>query len=498
VIEEILEQLQTRPPKRGPLGGWTEEMAARRFHRFERLRLQLDRLNSRIWTLGGRVRVAATACWEFPIYSQTFVYQELTELARHGFDVRFLYSKLKPRDHLPPQFSAVWRAKRKLVLHPAVAEADYAYYLNRMPQKVESLVARICSCSGLSPGELRDHYHFKQAFSFTRAVEAYRPDYLHSYFFYEGTLFTLFASYLLDIPRGVSCYADHMLDDYVLKLVPLHMEQSSLVIATSARIKRELMGIAPHSDPGRILVKPNAVDSRRFPVSARADPVTGQPFRLICVSRVEPKKGILYLVDAVRRLRDRNIHVSLQVLGGVDDSESSRNYAQQVEERIRELGVEHSVHLEGRRSGPEIVQCLRESHLFVAPFVETESGDKDGIPTALLEAMATGLPSVATDAGSITEVIDHGRDGLIVPQRDGASLSAAIASLLGDPQRRVKMGAEAAEKIRRCFDTRVCEHKFHSRLRTLTATQRRKAGEDRKPSGSMNKPRYEREDSAQG
>src|SRR6185503_19696520 len=140
--------------------------------------------------------------------------------------------------------------------------------------------------SGMSPEELRNHYHFKQAFAFTRTVEACRPDYLHSYFFYEGTLFTLFASYLLDIPRGVSCYADHMLDDYALKLVPWHLEQCSLVIATSGRIKRELMAIAPQADPDRILVKPNAIDSRRFPAAVRTEPAGGQPFRLVCVSRI--------------------------------------------------------------------------------------------------------------------------------------------------------------------------------------------------------------------
>jgi glycosyltransferase involved in cell wall biosynthesis len=258
-----------------------------------------------------------------------------------------------------------------------------------------------------------------------------------------------------------------MLDDYALKIVPLHLEQCSLVIATSARIKGELLAIAPDVNPDRILVKPNAIDTTRFPFVARSEPASGQPFRLVCVSRIEPKKGILYLVEAVRHLIDRKIAISVHVLGGVDDNEISRNYATAVEARVRELCVGHAIHFEGRRSGQEIRTFLQQSHLFVAPFVETENGDKDGIPTALLEAMATGLPGVATDAGSIAEVIDSGDDGIIVPQRDSKALSESIIVLLADPSRRAEMAAKAAKKIRRCFDIRECEQAFHQRIRVV-------------------------------
>jgi glycosyltransferase involved in cell wall biosynthesis len=472
MIEEILEKLQAFAPSNGGLYGWTEEQAAVRLHRFQQLRLQAEHVSRRLLPLRRRLRVASTACWEFPIYSQTFVYQELTELARAGFDLRFLYSKLTSRTNLPSHLSRVWRCKRKVVLHAAVCEADYAYYKVRMPQRVKRLVARICDATGMPEHDLQRHYHFRQAFAFTRTVEACRPDYLHSYFFYEGTLFTLVASCLLDIPRGVSCYTDHMLQDYALKLVPLHLEQCSIVVATSARIKRELLQIAPNTDPERILVKPNAIDSRRFAVVERPEPAVGQPFRITCVSRIEPKKGIVYLADAVRRLLDAGVNVSVHVLGGVDQQSAFREYAQTVESRIAKLGVGHALKLEGTCSAGEVRRCLEESHLFVAPFIETDTGDKDGIPTALLEAMASGLPVVATDAGSISEVVTGRREGLLVEQRNGAALADAIRSLLGSPETRRRMGAEAAATARRSFDVGVCERRFHDRIRSATATQR--------------------------
>jgi glycosyltransferase involved in cell wall biosynthesis len=421
---------------------------------------------------GGRYRTLATVCTTFPIYSQTFVYQELTQLARHGFDVRLIYSKLDRRDYLQTQFARLWKAKRCMFINTSVHERDFDRYCTRMPEKVELLIQRLCGASGLTRHDLVRQGNFLQAFSFTRMVEAYRPHYLHSYFFYDRSLMALVASYLLDIPRGISCYADHLLKDYELKVVPLHLELCDVVIATSERIKQELLDIAPQANPNRILVKPNAIDTEHFVSLERAEPEANAPFRLVCVSRIEPKKGLLYLVEAVHLLRQRGLRVEAHLVGTTDDwSEASRDYKRKLDQRISELDLWGTVHLEGRQNAEGVLRFLRLAHLFVAPFVETESGDKDGIPTAVLEGMATGLPAVATDAGSITEVIDDGRDGVLVPQRDAVALANAIEDLLRDPDRRRWLSREAVDKVRRRFDVRVCEKTFHDRVRALIETR---------------------------
>jgi glycosyltransferase involved in cell wall biosynthesis/SAM-dependent methyltransferase len=446
------------------------------FYQLQLIRLKLDQAFGKMFRPGARKRIMATACWSFPIYSQTFVYQELTQLIRRGFKVRFIYSRLDREQPMPSQFSRLWRARRRLILHPSVCERSYAYFLERMPERIDALVEMLCRASGMTPQEVRGHYHFLQAFSFARMVEAYRPDYLHSYFFYEGTLFTFIASYLLDIPRGVSCYADHMLEDYALKVVPLHLRQCSLVVATSERIRRELRVIAPELDPERIIVKPNAINAARFPVVSCREPKEEEPFRLISVNRIEPKKGLLYLVEAAGHLRSRGIKAELHLVGGVDDSPSSKDYARELEARIQELDLGDIVHLEGRKTESEINRFFKNSHIFIAPFVETEYGDKDGVPTSLLEGMAAGLPVVATDAGSIREVIENGRDGLIVAQRDSGALAIAIADLIGDPERRARLGNNAAQKVRKEFDVTSCEHIFHDNLSKLLASGKQANG----------------------
>jgi glycosyltransferase involved in cell wall biosynthesis len=444
---------------RDALRGRPDAALARLRFAAQRQRLRLERLAGA--ALGRGPRVVATACWKFPIYSQTFVYQEVRQLVRKGYDVRFFYGRLDRGHAIADRFAEVWRARRQVEFHPAACEASYAWFMRRTPDRVDATLRALAKAAGLSVEDVVTHHHVRQGFAFARLVGAFRPAYVHSYFFYEGTLFAWMASRLLDLPRGVSCYADHVLDDYRLKVVALHLRECRIVIATSQRVRSELLAIEPSA--AHVLVKPNA---EHFPPRARAEPSDG-PLRLISVSRIAPKKGLLYLVEAVALVRRDGLDVVLHILGEDDESEEGRRCGAELRDRVRALGLEHHVHFEGRRTQTEVSAFFARAHIFIAPFVETEAGDKDGVPTALLEAMASGLPVVVTDAGSIPEVVTHGRDGVIVPQRDAGALAAAVAALCRDAARRHDLGRRAAETIRQRFDVSRCETAFHDRLARL-------------------------------
>jgi glycosyltransferase involved in cell wall biosynthesis len=413
----------------------------------------------------------ATVCWSFPIYSQTFVYRELVQLQQNGFTLRLLYSKREPRAHLDREFDSLWPARRRDNLTRFSGFFAFKHYRRRMPEKVARLINRLSEVTGIDGKSLVNHPHVRQAFAFTRLVEAWEPDYIHSYFFYERSLMSLVAAYLLDIPRGITCYADHMLADYDFKVVPLHLELCDIVIATSERVRRELLQIFPGADPGRILVKPNAIATSRFPVPNRAE-VPGEPFRLVCVSRIDPKKGLLIAVEAMSVLKERGIPAVLHLVGKADRTESSRKYERVLRRRVAELRLEGSIRLEGKKDLDGVRRFLGAAHLFIAPFLELSSGDKDGIPTSLLEAMATGLPAVVTAAGSILEAIEDGSEGFVVPQGDASALADAIERILRDPDLRRRLGGNAARKVREKFDIERCEKEFHERVASLVASRR--------------------------
>jgi colanic acid/amylovoran biosynthesis glycosyltransferase len=162
------------------------------------------------------------------------------------------------------------------------------------------------------------------------------------------------------------------------------------------------------------------------------------------------------------------LNVEAHIVGTVDEwSQASRDYKRMLDQRITELNLWGKVHLEGRQNAEGVRRFLGLSHVFVAPFVETDSGDKDGIPTALLEAMATGLPVVATDAGSITEVIENGQHGILVSQHDPVALADAIEELSRDSEGCHRIGVAAADRVRRCYRAAFAEKAFHSRIASI-------------------------------
>lgn len=461
VGEFVLHRLRLRGPLRLVAAG-----ARHLAHGWTMLRARVD-------GLAAEPRVLATVCTDFPIYSQTFVHQELVSMLAGGFSVKVAYSVDNGRKALGGRFEELWPRRRRLVREHGIHLRHQAHYARRMPERVEQVYAMLAEASGFDRDAVAAHDNVLQAFTFARIAETSRAQYLHSYFFYDRSLMALVAAHLLDLPRGISCYADHLLDDYPLKVVPLHLERASVVVATSARIREELLGLAPGVDDRKIIVKPNGIDTTTFPVVERHAP-GAEPWRVVTVCRIEPKKGLVDLVEAIALLRARGVRVEAHIVGTVDEwSEASREYKARLDERITELGLWGTVHLEGRQDVAGVRRFHAIGHVFVAPFVELSSGDKDGIPTALLEAMASGMPVVASNAGSMEEVIRDGHEGLVVPQRDPVALADAIGALTRDDTFRAAAGAAAAATVRARFDVATCERSLHERIRAALAESRR-------------------------
>ena len=453
---------------------WTAGRLKKWFRRLKdlktRLALKLHGRSRANQNGAGIAVVTATRNW--PIYSHTFVYQEMLGLAEIGLRPRLFYWDTDDINVLHEAFASLSKQRVQIQHHWGNHKRDFRHFEKTRPQRLQSFLQRIADLSGKSVETVSKDGMILRACTFARLVELSGARYLHSYFFYDQSFMTMMTAWLLEIPRGISCYADHMLDDYPWKFVPLNIELADLVVATSARIKRELSELSDGQYDDKIMVKPNGVDGRRFPAVQRPPRAPDEPFEVISVSRLEPKKGLTHLVEAVAELKRRGHHVIAHVIGSEDPhSSGSIEYADLFRRRIEQLDVQGQVILHGMLKQETMAPIIAKSRAFVAPYIEVENGDKDGIPTAMLEAMASNLPVVTTDSGSIQEVIDHEVEGLIVAQRDSIAFADAIEKLLTDPALERRMATAARARFEKQFDIQVTEQQLHDRIRAITAAK---------------------------
>lgn len=258
-----------------PLGGWNRLDApwARLRFGLQRLRLRVDGVLANL--SGRRHRMVATASWHFPLDSHESVYRELQQFLDDGLGVCVFYAEPAPGGTAAARFPRLWRGRRRLILHPAVCRASLDYFERRRPERLSTVVDLLAHDSGMSADAVRQDPQFQQACAFARLVDAYRPAYLHSHFFHEGSLFVLVASCLLHIPRGVSCVDDPPASDHPLKAIALHLRQSSLVVAATAGIQQTLRALEPRMIAAQIVAAADGTASARVRHLMTARPARG-------------------------------------------------------------------------------------------------------------------------------------------------------------------------------------------------------------------------------
>jgi glycosyltransferase involved in cell wall biosynthesis len=205
--------------------------------------------------------------------------------------------------------------------------------------------------------------------------------------------------------------------------------------------------IALGADPTRIATVPYGVDAARFRPDAdvraarRGDLGVGDRIPLcVAAGRLVRKKGFEYLIDAVAAVPE--VVLALAGDGTLGD---------ELRLRARAVGAQERVKFLGDVAQDRVAEYFAAADVICAPSVRDDSGNVDGLPNVVLEAMASATPLVTTTAGGIGAVVEDGRTAFVVPQRDADALARAIRQALENPVRAKEIGAAARGSVQNRF-----------------------------------------------
>ena len=211
------------------------------------------------------------------------------------------------------------------------------------------------------------------------------------------------------------------------------VETASLVVCISDFGRSQLMRMAPEDSWGKIRIARCGLDGDWLTEAVPERPGSGE-LRLLSVGRLEREKGHTFLLDAVATLRDRGTAVHLELVGDGTLMESLRGQA-------RELGIEDRITFAGAVGQDTIRENYRRADAFCLPSLG------EGIPVVLMEALATGLPAIASNTMGIPELIEHGVTGLLVPAGRPNQIADAVELLAADPALRRRLGEAGRRKV---------------------------------------------------
>jgi glycosyltransferase involved in cell wall biosynthesis len=388
----------------------------------------------------GRPRLLYVAS-SFP-YGQndTFFAPEVRELVRQGVDV--LAVPVRPRGALTTQEAGplalrkplldaeiASAAARELIRSPAAAVAGF-FLLMRSPRP-NVLVRNLAA--------------YPKALWLAQLARKRQTDHIHAHWAGPPSTVALIASRLTGIPWS---FTAHSADIEARNLLREKSASASCVRFIAHSMKDLMRRCAPAVDESRWVVLRLGVD---LPPARNDPPATNQPPVILLAARFSPEKGHATLLEAVGRLLEEGERFELWLAG-------SGPLRAEAERRAKELGVDHVVRFLGYVPNAEILRWLAAGRVDLV----TLPSDSEGLPVSLIEALAHGVPAVASDVGGVAELLGGGC-GVLVPPGDSRALAQGIGSLLRSPHLRERTARKGRARVEQEFAVeRVVAH-----LRTL-------------------------------
>ena len=264
---------------------------------------------------------------------------------------------------------------------------------------------------------------------------------LHTHSCADACLITVFANRISGLSYSLTLHGP--LHDYGTQQ-PLKWRHASSAVVITRKLMAEVHAELGSDVPATLELAPMGVNLAVFERKSRYLPWAGQgPARLVSCGRLNRSKGHQELIEAVRLLRDKGLDVRLHICG--EDEQGGDGFHRQLQAQIDEAGLGAAVCLLGAVSEQRVRDEIESAHLFML------ASHHEPLGVAIMEAMAMGLPVIATNAGGVPELVDHERDGLLVNPQEPAAIVEAVERVLCDAALAERLASAGRAKIERSF-----------------------------------------------
>ena len=377
----------------------------------------------------------------FPKPSETFVFREVMNLWEMGMPLKVftLYGEITA--HLSAEMSGVTDRVERLGMRSLSRITGEVFSRLRRDPRHAAAISHIVS--------LRDWSGFEKtgeniwalfcAFHLARRFEEEGIEHIHAPLASGPATAAWIASRLTGIPFSFTARArDLFTADSVLG----EKIRDAAFIRSETSYNIDYMASVFGADRRKIHVTYNGIPLKQHDEA----PVPMQPpYRLSALGRFVGKKGYDHLIVACKIMKDADLDFRLTLAG--DGPMRHKLHA-----LVRRLGLNDRVQFPGFLSYDNVPALFRGTDIFLMPSVVRSSGDRDGIPTVILEALAYRLPVISTDVSGISEVIEDRVTGLLVPQKDPQAIADAVSQLVHDRARALQMARQGRARALKQFD----------------------------------------------
>lgn len=371
----------------------------------------------------------------YPRLSETFVVREILEVERLGVEVAIDALMTPEPGPRHPAVDDVAAPVRYLPRRPSPHEvrgAALRVVLRRPWSVLDQTVATARRARAAGEDRRRWWRRFAQALLVADRVRTEGIDHVHAHFATAAAEVAVPAARMAGVPVTITAHAKDVFHDANAGLLTRRLRGAHAVVTVTEHNREHL---------ARRLPVPVAVVRNGVPLGPPATPATAAPARALCVARLVPKKGI----DTLLRALALAPGITLDVVG-------DGPLRPELERLGHELGLADRVVWHGALTADAVGAAYRVATMVVLPCRVDADGDRDGLPTVLVEALAHGIPVVSTDVVGISELVQPGRTGLLVPPDDPEATAAAMRALVADPEGARALGATGRELVAREYD----------------------------------------------